>query len=508
MAGDEIGTSKGSGEWEGKDLFCLDLPSHPQPGAGTILVTGASGYIGGRLVPELLARGYHVRIMVRAACSRFEEQWPGVDVVVCDALDLEKLKLALRGIDSAYYLIHSLLLGPEEFAAADLKAAMNFSIAARENNLKRIIYLGGLGDFHTSLSSHLLSRLSVAKELRKSVIPVTVLRAAIIIGSGSASYEIIKNLVKKLPLILVPHWAWNECQPISVRDVIKYLVGVLEVSETTGKCYDICGDDILTYVSMMKTLAGITKKRRVFGLLPISNIGFYAYLASLLTPVPASITRCLMEGLKDKVVCKDYDIRKLLPFETLSYSTAIIKAIHREKEERVYTRWSDAYPPAHELESKLVDLRSPPRYTVSYSIPTMKKEAGLFDSICKIGGKRGWFNSNWMWRLRGGIDRILFGVGSVRGRKSLYHLEVDDVIDFWRIENIERDRNLLLRAEMKLPGKAWLEFTIDDLGDRRLLSVKAYYDTRTLAGRLYWYIFRPFHYFIFKDLIKQIERKS
>ncbi|MHB9097777.1 MAG: NAD(P)H-binding protein, partial [Syntrophales bacterium] len=242
LSGDSVSFQPG----EDHDLFCHDLPSKPLAGMGTVLVTGASGYIGGRLVPELLARGYKIRIMVRAPSPIYQEQWPNVEVVAADALKVDQLKTALRGIDTAYYLIHSLLLGHKEFATADIQAAVNFRIAAEANQVKRIIYLGGLGDTQSKLSQHLQSRIHVAEELRKGTVHVTALRAAIIIGSGSASYEIIQHLVKKIPVMLIPRWAMTKCQPIAIRDVIKYLVGVLEIPETSGGSFDIGGNDILS----------------------------------------------------------------------------------------------------------------------------------------------------------------------------------------------------------------------------------------------------------------------
>ena len=219
------------------DLFCHDLPSRPQPEIGEILVTGATGYIGGRLVPELLARGYHVKVMVRAASPEHEDRWPDAEIVVADSLELDSLKKALEEVHTAYYLIHSLLLGRKKFESAEVRAAVNFREAAEEKKLKRIIYLGGLGDIHTPLSAHLRSRIQVAYELKQGNVPTTILRAAIIIGSGSASYELIKNLVKKFPILFIPYWARTECQPISIRDVIKFLVGVLEITETSGKSF-------------------------------------------------------------------------------------------------------------------------------------------------------------------------------------------------------------------------------------------------------------------------------
>lgn len=491
-----------------QDLFCHNLPTKPLPNLGVILVTGSSGYIGGRLVPELLARAYKVRVMVRGEASAYRNTWPGTEIVVADALNEEQLEVALAGVDTAYYLIHSLHLGPREFEAADIKAAYNFRRVAQRQNLKRIIYLGGLGDIRSPLSSHLRNRIEVANELKKGMVSVTTLRAGIIIGSGSASYEIIQHLVRNLPIFFIPPWAKNRCQPIGIRDVIKYLVGVLEVPETAGKDFDIGGKDILTYEQMLKIFAKLHGKKRIYVPVSFSYIKFYAYLGSLLTPVPNAITQCLMEGLKNEVICQNDLIKKYVPFEPISYKEALIRAMSREEQDKVYTRWSDAYPPAHELAIKLRELGGKTNYMASFYILTKKSKSVLFSSICMIGGKEGWFHSNWMWRLRGMIDRILMGVGTSRGRKSYSDLKVNDVIDFWRVEELEENRRLLLRAEMKIPGRAWLEFNIKDVAGKHRFGVVAYYDTQSILGRLYWYICLPFHHFIFKRLIRAIEKRS
>jgi uncharacterized protein YbjT (DUF2867 family) len=492
---------------EADSLFCHDLPSYPGTDQGKILVTGASGYVGGRLVPELLARGYKLRVMVRADSPGYRERWPDVEIVAADALDLDQLRMALKDIDTAYYLIHSLLLGHKEFASADIQAAVNFRIAAEENRIKRIIYLGGLGDTQSTLSTHLQSRIQVADELIKGKVPVTVLRAAIIIGSGSASYEIIQHLVKRLPVILIPRWAKTRCQPIAIRDVIKYLVGVLEMPATSGRSFDIGGKDILCYSDMLHIRADLLNKRRLF--VPFfSYLPLYSYIGSLMTPIPAPITRSLMEGLKNEVICQHDTIRQYLPFEPLSYKEAIIRAMNREEQDRIHTRWSDAYPPAHELALKLSELKIGPRYTNTYSLSTSKEASSLFRCVCQIGGNEGWFSNNWIWRLRGVVDKMLMGVGSARGRKSRTYLRINDVIDYWRVEDLQKDARLLLRAEMKLPGKAWLEFKIDDEGSQRRLSVIAHYQPRDLFGKIYWYAFLPCHQFLFNDLIGQIEKRS
>jgi uncharacterized protein YbjT (DUF2867 family) len=508
MSNHSIGPESSRQAWEKENLFCHDLPSKPQSGIGKVLVTGASGYIGGRLVPELLARGYRVRVMVRGASPGYQDLWPEAEIVVADALKIDQLKIALEDIDAAYYLIHSLLLGLKEFASADVQAARNFRKAAEEKKIKRIIYLGGLGDTRTQLSSHLQSRIQVAEELKRGKVPLTILRAAIIIGSGSASYEIIQNLVRKLPVLLIPRWAKMKCQPIAVRDVIKYLVGVLEIPETSGKSFDIGGNDILRYQDMLRIRAELMNKKRFFVPFLISSIRFYSYAGSLLTPVPDSITRCLMEGLKNEVICQDHSIKQILPFKPIGYKEAIIRAMSREEQDNIHTRWSDAYPPAHELALKLHECKEVPKYTTSYSLITEKEASSLFQSICKVGGKGGWFANNWMWRLRGAVDRILLGVGTSRGRRSQTTLKIDDVIDFWRAEDLQPNARLLLRAEMKLPGKAWLEFNIQDEVSQRRLSIIVHYYTHSLWGKVYWYIFLPLHRLLFNNLIKQIEKRS
>ncbi|WP_372796247.1 SDR family oxidoreductase [Pontiella sp.] len=492
-----------------EDFFCGDLPTPFRDDLGTVLVAGATGYIGGRLVPELIERGYKVRVMVRAESPEHTERWPEAEVVVADALDAGEVAEALEGVDVAYYLIHSMLVGPRKFQDADTRAAHNFRTAAEAQGVHRIIYLGGLGDMKATLSTHLASRSQVAEEFSRGTVPTTVLRAAIIIGSGSASYEMINHLVRKIPVFLVPGWAKTKCQPIALRDVIKLLVGVLELPETTGRTFDIGGADILTYEEMLKTHAEVLGKRRFFVPSPVSNIGFYSYITSLLTPIPAAITWCLMESVTHDVVCEENDVRELIPFRRLSCKEAFVLALSREEQDTVSTRWSDSYPPDYELAIKLSEINGAPTYTSSYSLVTSKSAQSLFRSITHIGGKKGWFHSTFLWRIRGGIDRLLRGVGTTRGRRSASGLRVNDVVDFWRVEQIHYSRQLLLRAEMKVPGYAWLEFRVDPIsGNKNRLSVNAYYKTKGLWGRTYWYIFLPFHHFIFDDLIKQIEKRS
>lgn len=495
--------------WRGRNGYrCRDLPTPIRQDYGTILVTGASGYIGGRLVPELICRGYHVRVMVRGDAEAYEEVWPDAEIVAADALDPASLDLALEGIGAAYYLIHSMVLGPEGFAEADMQAARNFRVAAEKAGVQRVVYLGGLGCKKQDLSPHLNSRRQVACELQSGTIATTVLRASVIIGSGSASFEIIKSLIDRLPVLPLPRWAFNESQPIGIRDVVKYLVGAMEAHEAAGTTYDIGGPEVLTYAAMMQTLAEVLGRRTRFFPVRISSTRLYGYIMSLITPVPAPITMCLIGGLKNDTVCDNNDIREIVPFKALPFREALVRALNREEQDHIATRWSDAYPAAHELSIKLHQLRRPPRYRAHYTLLTDCPAEKLFGAFTRIGGNEGWFDANWMWRMRGAIDRLFFGVGTQRGRRSKQDLRTHDVIDFWRVENIVPDQRLLLRAEMRMPGRAWLEFAIKPQGEQNELSITAHYATRSTWGDIYWRFFQPFHWYIFERLIKQVEQRA
>ncbi len=484
------------------------LSSRPQPKLGKVLVTGATGYIGGQLVPSLLARGYQVRVMVRAPSPEYRERWDKAEIVVAEALDDRQVDSAMEGIDTAYFLIHSLLLGPDKLESTEISMAINFRKAAEKRGVRRIIYLGGLGDEQGIRSAHLKSRMAVADELQRGRVPVTILRAAVIIGAGSASYEILHHLVRRLPFIPIPSWANTPCQPIGIRDVILYLIGVLETPDTRGQSYDIGGPDILSYKDMIRLMAETQGLKRWLVPFPPLPLRITSYIVSLLTPVPHAITWCLMEGVVNKVVCRNNTIRTVIPFEPLPYRKALLLAMTRDEQDRIHTRWSDAYPPAWELAIKLHELTSPPRYTAEYSLLTEKNVGALFHSICRIGGDEGWFDSNWLWRLRGLLDRLFMGGGTSRGRRNQIELLLNYVVDFWRVEKLEENTMLLLRAEMKLPGLAWLRFSIDPVEHQRRLRVNAYFETDSAWGVLYWYACLPFHCFIFKNLIRSIEKRS
>ncbi len=490
------------------ELLCTNLLTKPKPEIGTVLVTGATGYVGGRLVTELLARGYKVRVMARVFTKDLKNRWSDAEIVIADALKPDELDKALNGVNVAYYLIHSLLLGPKKFEQADIAAAINFREAAQKNKIDRIIYLGGLGDYTPDLSPHLRSRMEVAEALKLGEVPTTVLRAAVVIGSGSASYEILKNLVKNSPVLFLPYWAKTKCQPVSIRTLINVLVGVLETEETTGKTYDVGGLEVLTYEKMLRTMAKVLNKKRMFVNTKFANLKFYSYAASFLTPVAAPVVKALFQSAKNEVLCHSDNKLPESIYKPITFKEAILRAMTREELDKVHTRWSDEYPRAHELAMKMKELDKPPYYISSFSLLSIKPASALFNSFCKIGGEEGWFNQNWMWKLRGLLDSILLGVGTSRGRRSLNSLRINDVVGFFRVEEIEENKKLLLRAEMKLPGKAWLEFLIHPENQFNRLIVTAYFEPDGWKGKVYWYNFLPFHHIIFTNLIKNIDKKA
>lgn len=331
------------------ELYCADLPSRPQPEAGKILVTGANGYIGGRLIPELLDRGYDVRVMVRKNSPEYFKRWPGVEIAIADALDINSLSNALKGIQAAFYLIHSLNLGQKSFEKTDLQAALNFRTAADKQSVKRIIYLSGLGNRNANLSPHLNNRIKVADCLSEGNVPVTVLRAGMIIGAGSASYQILRNLVDNTPVFLIPKWANTKSQPISVRGVMMYLIGVLEQEETAGKRFDIGGPDIVTYVEKLKILAGILGKKRFFLPSFLSFSSFYGTIAGWLSSVPKPVCKILVEGCKNEVICQNNDINKHVNIECLSFKASLIKALSNERNILPSNPLPITFPEAHKI---------------------------------------------------------------------------------------------------------------------------------------------------------------
>lgn len=480
-----------------------------------VLVIGATGYIGGRLVPKLLELGYTVRVMGRSLSKLESRPWSNharLEPVQGDVLDVDSLKRAVRGCWAAFYLVHSMTGSKRDFAYLDRLAAWNMVEASCGSLLDRIIYLGGLGDENDPmLSKHLRSRLEVARILRSGPIPVTTLRAAMILGSGSASFEILRYLVDRLPAMLTPRWVHTPVQPISIRNVINYLVGCLENDETVGQDFDIGGPEVLTYERLIKLYACAAGLRQRL-VIPVSFISPHlsAIWISLVTPVPAPLARALTEGLLNKVVCRDERIRKIIPQDLINCREAIERAIEKVERQRVEACWTDA--------GQLL----PPEWTYCGDEPyaggtvlacaymvRLKASAGeIWEHIVRIGGRTGWYYGGPLWRIRGWLDKLLGGTSLLRGRRHAAELYVGDALDFWRVLEVSAPFRLLLLSEMKLPGEAILEFKICPVGQNECeLQQVARFLPKGVLGLLYWYSLYGAHRILFKGMLRTIARE-
>ncbi|WP_169975948.1 SDR family oxidoreductase [Tautonia rosea] len=476
-----------------------------------ILVTGASGYIGGRLIPMLLDRGYSVRCLARDPKKLEGRPWTHqVEIVAGDVLDPESLRRALDGCAVAYYLVHAMMAGERSFVDRDRTAASNFAEAAEQVGLERIIYLGGLGRRADHLSDHLASRQEVGDILRGGAVPVTELRAAMIIGSGSASFEMMRSLVKRLPVMICPKWVRTRNQPIAVRDVLGYLVGCLEQPKTAYGIFDIGGPDVLTYKDMMIRYAAMQGLRRRIIVVPVLTPRLSAYWINLVTPIPASLAFPLVEGLRAEVICHNNRIRDLVPIPLTPFGEAVQRAMDKVHENNVSTRWSNAALP-----SRAALLRRPqfdPDRFPLRDVQRVEAETSssvLFDRVQRIGGSTGYYYGNFLWWIRGAMDRIVGGVGLRRGRRDPVEIYIGDALDFWRVEDFVPGHRLLLHAEMRVPGDAWLEFRVEPRESQRsVLTQTAYFKPSGVLGRLYWYACLPAHLFIFSGMAQSIVRSA
>ncbi len=475
---------------------------------GLVLVTGVTGYIGGRLVPLLLERGYRVRVLVRDKNRLQGRSWLNkVEVVEGDVLDYSSLMPALSGISIAYYLVHS-MSGSADFDQRDLQAARNFGKAAYANAVTRIIYLGGLGDPETDLSRHLRSRQETGAALSEAGVPVTEFRAAIVVGSGSASFEMIRYLTERVPVMICPRWVFTNAQPIAIKDVLDYLVAALETPESAGKIIEIGGADVLTYGNMMLEYARVRGLRRWLISVPVLTPRLSSYWVHLVTPIPAGIARPLIDGLRNEVVVREPLASELFPhIEPMNYRAAVELALRDLEARHTETSWSDALvnsqgdviPVTFSVqEGMIIELRQ-------HIVPAAP--ARVFKMISRLGGSTGWLYFNWAWSLRGWVDRLVGGVGLRRGRRDPEQIRIGDAIDFWRVEVVEPDRRLLLRAEMKLPGSAWLQFETFpfEAGQTRLVQT-AFFAPKGLLGLIYWYVLYPIHRIIFAGMIRNIAK--
>ena len=479
-----------------------------------ILVTGATGYVGGRLIPALLDAGYRVRAMGRSPEKMACRPWAGnsqLELMQGDVLEFESLKKAAAGCRTAYYLVHSMIAQKERFVEADRRAAHNMVAAATDAGLERIIYLGGLAEAKDStLSKHLQSRIEVANILQSGPVPTTDLRAPMILGSGSASFEILRYLVERLPAMITPRWVLSLNQPIAIRDVIAYLVGCLEHEETVGHNFDIGGPDIVTYRDLLEIYAeeaGLRK--RIIIPVPVLTPTLSAYWIRFISPVPTSIALPLTEGLTSDAICTENRIRDILPRKLLSCREAIRLALNRLKQEQVDTCWMDAGELIEPEWAHCGDAAWAGGTIMhcGYRAQIMAQVEDLWRPVSKIGGKTGWYYLNILWRLRGIMDRLVGGVGLRRGRRHPTDLMVGDALDFWRVLEVEPPRRLLLLAEMKTPGEALLEFQVAPMGDNQAeLQLFSSFLPRGLGGILYWYVLYPFHEWIFYGMLKSIAK--
>lgn len=475
-----------------------------------LLVTGATGYIGGRLVPRLVDQGHHVRCMTRDPAQLALDPWRSqVEVVAADALDPETLRIALEGCDAAYYLIHS-MTGAGEFAEQDRRSATHFKDAAAKASLDKIVYLGGLGSDTEHLSDHLHSRHEVGRILASGEVPVTEYRAAVIIGSGSMSFEMIRHLTEVLPVMMTPKWVRSRCQPIAVRNVLEILISALDDPEPTSKIYDIGGPDILTYEEMMQTYAEAAGlRRRLVIPLPLFSTRLSPPLVGLVTPLPSSITRPLIESLEHDVVVTRPTPPGFDPSGLFGYRESLELAFARISRSDVETRWSDA------LTAPAAPMPSDPAWSgakmvadhrVVFSHAHMND---LFWAVTRIGGDVGYYTMNWTWMLRGWFDQLIGGVGLRRGRRHPTELRQGEALDFFRVARIDPKAHVLtLRAEMKVPGTAWLGWSIEPTDTGSRLIQTALFVPRGLLGRLYWWSLLPFHAPIFRRMAKRIARAA
>lgn len=476
-----------------------------------ILLTGATGYIGRRLLPVLVNAGHSVVCIVRDR-RRFDwedfspEFLQNVSVLEMDLNDPATFTAVPRDIDAAYYLVHSMSSSNPDFTKLEAASAQNFVGLVNATTAQQIIYLSGIVN-DSDLSDHLLSRRNVEDVLKTAKVPVTILRAAIIIGSGSASFEIIRDLVEKLPVMIAPRWLKTRCQPIGIRNVIDYLKGVLIKPEAYHRTFDIGGTEILTYKQMLLGFARMRKLNRLIITVPVLSPKLSSLWLVFVTSTTWSLARSLVDSMKNEVICSNSDIQDIVPTRVLSYNESLQLAFDRISQKNVVSSWKDAVSNDH-LNNHFLDQIQVPEHGVlrdAREIAFTHDKQRVIDNIWCIGGDRGWYFGNWMWRIRGLLDTMVGGVGLRRGRRSATDLKAGDALDFWRVLLADKSSGrLLLYAEMKLPGEAWLEFRIKESGGACVLCQTATFRPVGLWGRLYWYSLLPFHGVIFPSMARRI----
>ena len=470
-----------------------------------VLLTGANGYIGKRLLQQLVHEGHEVWCCVREP-HRFavsESIRPHIHILQIDFLEPGDVAFP-KEIDAAYYLIHSMTSTKSGFQKLEEQSARNFVRLADAGGVKQIIYLGGLVN-NEKLSAHLKSRQAVGDILRGAKAKHTVLQAGIIVGSGSASFEIIRDLVEKLPVMITPRWMRTRCQPIGIRNVLQYLTGVMGNEKCYDQTFDIGGPDILTYKEMLLQFAQVRKLRRYIGIVPVMTPKLSSYWLYFVTSTSYNLAVNLINSMKVDVVCEENRIRDIIPVESISYKQAVEMAFARIEQNAIISSWKDAYNYSGHFDPQ--EFLQVPEFGVyfdkkSIDVPAQRIEA-VKANMFAIGGDRGWYYANWLWRIRGRLDKLVGGIGLRRGRTSPTELNAGDALDFWRVIAADKKRGrLLLYAEMKLPGDAWLEFKLGEKNGQTKLYQTATFRPHGLWGRAYWYSVLPFHFFIFGGMIK------
>ncbi len=474
-----------------------------------VLVTGSTGYVGGRLIPLLLKEGRRIRVLVRDPSRLQGRPWADdVEVVWGDLLSPETLPPAMADVHTAYYLIHS-MNGSSNFHKRDVIAARNFGHAAKAAGVRRIIYLGGLGNPDADLSDHLLSRQNTGRALREAGVPTTELRAAVIVGAGSASFEMVRCLTERVPIMICPRWVFTRIQPIAIHDVLAYLVASLDTPGSGDKIVEIGGHDVLTYGRMMQDYARVRGLHRLLVPVPVLTPRLSSYWVHLVTPIPASIARPLIDGLRNEVIVRDDTARELFPeIAPVDYRTAARQALDGFDLDSVETTWTDA------LAASMGDARPVMLTNLDGMIIERRQRtvnatpSALFRVISSVGGERGWPYLDWLWRFRGELDRVVGGVRFRRGRRHPHHLRVGDTLDFWRVEAVEPGRWLRLRAEMKLPGQGWLQLEAHSQEKGARLIQTAIFAPKGLFGLIYWYTLYPAHALVFSGMISALARQA
>ncbi|MGE3538088.1 MAG: SDR family oxidoreductase [Candidatus Tectimicrobiota bacterium] len=469
-----------------------------------ILLTGATGYIGGRLLKALEQHPYRLRCLARRPQFLAPRVAPGTEVVAGDVFDPASLAVAMRDVHTAYYLVHS-MGSTAAFEAADRQAAQHFAEAAQKAGVRRLIYLGGLGEEQGKLSPHLRSRQEVGDRLRQAAVPVIEFRSSIVIGSGSLSFEIIRALVERLPVMITPRWVAMPTQPIAIEDVIAYLLAALELPGQASRVFEIGGEDQVCYGDIMREYARQRGLRRLMVPVPLLTPRLSSLWLGLVTPVYARIGRQLIDSIRHPTVVRDLTVRNVFALRPMGMQQAIARALAHEDHEWAETRWSDALSTAGVRPSwggvrfgtRLVDSRLT-------QVPTSPARA--FRPICRIGGTTGWYYATWLWQVRGCLDALMGGVGLRRGRRDPNGLVPGDTVDFWRVEAFEPDRCLRLVAEMKLPGRAWLEFEVQGDATTSQIRQTAIFDPLGFWGQVYWYALYPLHNLIFAGMLRRIAR--